>query len=68
MSGIFISYRREDSAGWTGRLVERLKERFDEKSIFMDLDGIEPGIDFTIVLHNALAGCGKTLAFLDLLG
>jgi hypothetical protein len=28
MSGIFISYRREDSAGWTGRLSEHLRERF----------------------------------------
>lgn len=28
MAGIFISYRREDSAGWTGRLAERLKEKF----------------------------------------
>jgi hypothetical protein len=64
MSALFISYRREDSAGWTGRLVERLKERFDEKSIFMDLDGIEPGIDFTIVLHNALESCDVLLAMI----
>jgi len=31
MSGIFISYRREDSAGWTGRLAEYLKKQFDER-------------------------------------
>lgn len=64
MGGIFISYRREDSAGWTGRLAERLKDRFGEKSIFMDLDGIEPGIDFTIVLHNALESCDVLLAMI----
>ncbi len=28
MNGIFIGYRREDSAGWAGRLSEQLKERF----------------------------------------
>jgi hypothetical protein len=64
MSGIFISYRREDSAGWTGRLAECLKEQFGESSIFMDLDGIEPGIDFTVVLHNALESCDVLLAMI----
>lgn len=62
MGGIFISYRREDSAGWTGRLAEHLKERFGEQSIFMDLDGITPGLDFTVALHEALASCDVLLA------
>ena len=62
MGGIFISYRREDSAGWTGRLAEHLKERFGEPSIFMDLDGITPGLDFTVALHEALASCDVLLA------
>ncbi len=33
MSGIFISYRRDDSAGWAGRLSEHLKERFGHGTI-----------------------------------
>jgi hypothetical protein len=64
MGGIFISYRREDSSGWTGRLAERLKARLGEKSIFMDLDGIELGIDFTIALHKALESCDVLLAMI----
>lgn len=62
MGGIFISYRREDSAGWTGRLAEHLRERLGEQSIFMDLDGITPGVDFTVALHNALTSCDVLLA------
>ena len=47
MGNVFISYRREDSAGWAGRLAERLKQTFGAESIFMDIDTIQPGTDFT---------------------
>ncbi len=62
MSGIFISYRREDSAGWTGRLAERLKQKFGTESIFMDLDTIEPGADFTDAITRAVGACDVLLA------
>ena len=62
MSRIFISYRREDSAGWTGRLVDRLKERFGSESIFIDTDTIEPGADFTEALRKAVGSCDVLLA------
>jgi hypothetical protein len=62
MNGIFISYRREDSAGWTGRLVERLRETFGGGSIFMDIDTIEPGADFTEALQKAVGACDVLVA------
>jgi hypothetical protein len=62
MSRIFISYRREDSAGWTGRLTDRLKERFGSESIFIDIDTIEPGADFTDALRKAVGACDVLLA------
>ena len=62
MSRIFISYRREDSAGWTGRLADRLKERFGPVSIFIDIDTIEPGADFTEALRKAVGSCDVLLA------
>ena len=64
MSGIFISYRREDSAGGTGRLSEHLKERFGADSIFMDIDTIEPGVDFTEALKKAVNSCDVLLAII----
>jgi hypothetical protein len=44
--GIFLSYRREDSAGRSGRLNDRLSLEFGRDSIFMDVDGIPLGTDF----------------------
>jgi len=64
MGGIFISYRREDSAGWTGRLAERLKQKFGAASIFMDIDRIEPGTDFAEALRAAVGGCEVLLAMI----
>lgn len=64
MGGIFISYRREDSAGWTGRLSEHLKAQFGSKSIFMDIDTIAPGIDFTEALQSAVSSCDVLLAII----
>jgi TIR domain len=64
MSGIFISYRREDSAGWTGRLAERLKQKFGAESIFMDIDTIQPGTDFAEALRSAVGACDVLLAMI----
>ncbi|TAN84400.1 MAG: toll/interleukin-1 receptor domain-containing protein, partial [Gallionella sp.] len=57
MGGIFISYRREDSAGHAGRLFDRLRERFGKDRVFMDVAGIEPGVDFVEAIDRAVASC-----------
>jgi hypothetical protein len=62
MSRIFISYRRDDSAGWTGRLVGYLKDKFGADSIFSDIDTIEPGADFTDAITRAVGACDVLLA------
>ncbi len=46
MSRIFISYRREDSAGYVGRLHDRLSSHFGDDALFIDIDNIGPGEDF----------------------
>jgi hypothetical protein len=62
MAGIFISYRREDSAGWTGRLSAYLREQFGVDSVFSDIDTIEPGADFTDAITCAVGSCDVLLA------
>ena len=47
---IFISYRRADSAGYAGRIYDRLTAHFGEDAVFMDVDTIEAGVDFVEVL------------------
>lgn len=61
-SGIFICYRRDDSAGHAGRLYDRLAAHFGEEQIFMDLDQIEPGEDFVHVIEGAVGSCEILLA------
>jgi len=64
MSRIFISYRRDDSAGYAGRLYDRLSERFGQGQIFMDIDTIEPGLDFVEVIEKAVGSCGVLIALI----
>ncbi|HVG41259.1 MAG TPA: toll/interleukin-1 receptor domain-containing protein [Chitinophagaceae bacterium] len=59
---IFISYRVQDTAGETGRLVDTLKQYFDDDQIFMDIDKLEPGVDFTQVIEKSLEACDVMLA------
>jgi TIR domain-containing protein len=63
MSGqIFISYRREDSSAWAGRLSDRLSSHFPSNQIFMDVDTIEPGIDFVEAIEESVGSCDVLIA------
>jgi hypothetical protein len=57
MATIFISYRREDSGGYTGRIHDRFVQRWGEGRVFMDIDNIDPGEDFVEVINRVLAQC-----------
>ena len=62
MANIFISYRRGDDPGNTGRLFDRLQEAFKPEQLFMDVDSIEPGLDFVHVLGEKVAQCDVLIA------
>ena len=47
--GILISYRREDSIAYAGRLYDRLQAQFGKQQVFMDIDTLKPGEDFVDV-------------------
>jgi formylglycine-generating enzyme required for sulfatase activity len=64
MSRIFVSYRRDDSAGYAGRLYDRLSQRFGRDRIFMDIDTIEPGLDFVEVIERAVGSCDVLIALI----
>jgi tetratricopeptide (TPR) repeat protein len=54
MSGVFISYRRDDSADFTDRLAEYLRREFGEDEIFLDVLSISTGTQFTSELNSRL--------------
>lgn len=62
MQRIFISYRREDTAGHAGRLFDRLRARFGKDAVFMDVEGIEAGVDFVEAIERAVGACDVLLA------
>ena len=59
---IFISYRRDDSAGYAGRVMDRLVREFGGDLLFMDVDTIPLGANFVKVLREAVAKCDVLLA------
>jgi len=61
---VFISYRREDSQGSTGRLYDRLADAFPRDAIFMDVDTMVPGVDFVRELNEAVLDCNVLLAII----
>lgn len=59
---IFLSYRREDTRHSAGRLADRLADRFGSAQVFMDVDTIEPGVDFAAAITQAVASCDVLVA------
>lgn len=61
-SGVFISYRRQDSQSAAGRLADGLELRFGKAQIFRDVETIQPGVDFVDAIETALSSCSVMLA------
>lgn len=65
MAGIFISYRRGGTRADTGRLYDRLSAHFGGASVFMDINDIAPGENFTERLATTLAACDVMLVMIS---
>jgi hypothetical protein len=59
---IFISYRREESRHFVGRLGDWLINYFGTDQVFRDVDTIEPGADFIEAIYDAVGSCEVLLA------
>jgi hypothetical protein len=60
MAGVFVSYRRDDSQGFAGRLADDLSEILGAESVFRDIE-IPVGSDFTELLHRSIAASDALL-------
>lgn len=58
---VFISYRRQDSAGWAGRLADYLSDRLGAGNVFLDLDTIRPAENWLNKIQAALQKADCTL-------
>jgi hypothetical protein len=62
MPDIFISYRREDTSGYAGRIYDQLSAHFGTDHVFMDVAAIEPGSDFVDTIENRVGTCDALVA------
>ena len=65
MAGVFLSYRRNDSGGWAGRLRDHLVLRYDEDRVWQDVDDLAVGSDY---LPQILKNIAKADAVLIVIG
>ena len=63
-TGVFLSYRRNDSADITRALYTELVRKFGASSIFIDVDAIAPGSDFRNAISSALCDSKVVLAII----
>jgi len=65
MNGIYISYRRTESAAYAGRLFDHLSQHFGPSSVFMDIQGgITRGQEFPRAIESALNACNAALVII----
>jgi len=64
MSQVFISYRRGYTSAYARGIYERLSERFGSDRVFMDIDTMEPGVDFVDYIDRALASASVMIALI----
>src|SRR5215471_6070714 len=64
MGTVFISYRREETAGEARALFNDLVARIGKDFVFMDVDNIALGRDFHEVLRENLASCDLMLVLI----
>jgi TIR domain len=62
MPRIFLSYRRQDSAGVAGRIYDRLRAHFGDDAVFMDIDAVPFGVDFREHISMPVGQCDIVLA------
>jgi hypothetical protein len=60
---VFISYRREDSRGYAGRLQGDLSRRYTSEAIFRDIE-IPPGVDFGQHINMLIDNCNVVLVMI----
>ena len=62
---IFISYRRDDAAGYARAVYDELTRRFGAERVFIDVDDINAGQPFSEVIQRSV---GESAVLLALIG
>ena len=61
---VFVNYRRRDTRHVAGRLRDLIVARFGEDSVFVDVESIEPGLDYVTAIDQAVGSCAVMLVLI----
>lgn len=64
MTKVFISYRRKESADFSGRLFDRLSGFFGSERVYMDVDDLIAGRDYREQISEIIDDCSVVLAII----
>jgi hypothetical protein len=62
---IFLSYRRDDSSGYTSLLYDWLTDHYGPTTVFCDVHSIEPMTRFREEIRQSLSQCAVTLVVMS---
>ena len=62
VANVFVSYRREDSAPYAGRICDRLGDALGPEHVFIDVQDIAPGMDFVETIESVVGKCDVLVA------
>jgi formylglycine-generating enzyme required for sulfatase activity len=60
--GVFICYRREETAFAARAIHDRVVQRLERENVFLDLDNIDLGVDWFNVLTDRVGACDALVA------
>src|SRR5208337_4284223 len=60
--GVFICYRREESAFAARAIHDRIVQLLDRENVFLDVDNIDLGVDWFNVLTDRVGACDALVA------
>jgi hypothetical protein len=63
VSGVFISYRKEDTRPWAITLRDHLARAFGERQVFLDVDSMDAG-QWRTQIERALDGCSVVVVLI----
>jgi FHA domain-containing protein/TIR domain-containing protein len=61
---MFVSYRRDDTAGYATLLRERLASRFGSHRVFHDTSSLAPGTNYVNRIESAIASCAVVIVLI----
>jgi HEAT repeat protein len=61
---VFISYRRQDSGAWCGRIYDHLVDQLGISCVFRDIDSLAPGDLFEQRISERLRNCDAVIALI----